>query len=491
LSYSMNRSSGCTVLVAGAERRPVWRPCVTVVFAALVPLSACVHYQPKPLNPATSLTAIESRSVDDPQLRAFLNTNKAATTEPARWDLRALTLLAFYFHPDLDEARAAAAVSRGALITAGERPNPQLQPALGVNTTTPASTVPPWIPSLGLQLPWETAGKRGYRIAEARHRVQAAQLRIVNVAWQVRVRVRRTLLDFVASRRVEEILGRQTTLQSQIVQLLERQLEAGAVTPFEVTQARLAAANAALAADQAAFQRALSGTALADALGLPTASFERFASLVEDGEVKATQIPEAAEANQALLTRSDVLAALSDYEASQSSLQLEIARQYPDLQLGPGYQLDQTDHKWTVALGITLPVLNQNRGPIAEAQARREQAAGRLVGVQASALREISEARATLAAARQKLLTAESLLTTARQQEQRTRGRYDLGDVSRQEVLTSQLEVIAAEVARSDAQAQADRAAGALEDAMQSPLGFENVVLIDPRSPPKGDTLRQ
>ena len=44
---------------------------------------------------------------------------------------------------------------------------------------------------------------------------------------------------------------------------------------------------------------------------------------------------------------------------------------------------------------------------------------------------------------------AESLLATARQQEQQTRSRFELGDVSRQEVLTSQLEAVSAEMAKS------------------------------------------
>jgi cobalt-zinc-cadmium efflux system outer membrane protein len=450
---------------------------VATAWSAISLLVGCVHYHARPLTPSATLSAIEARSVDDPQLKTFLAANQITVRDATRWDLRALTLLAFYFHPDLDEARAAAAAARAAVTTAGERPNPQLQPSLGYNSTVG----PPWIPALGLQIPVETAGKRGYRLAEARHRVQAAQLRIVSTAWQVRVRVRRSLLNLVAARRSEEILSRQLELESQIVQLLEKQLAAGAISPFELTQARLAAANVRLAADQARFQTALSGTALADALGLSTQSFSRLSTLLEAGDMTTTQIPDDDARRLALISRSDVLAALSDYEAAQSALQLEVAKQYPDIQLGPGYQHDQTDNKWTVALGINLPIFNHNLGAIGQAQARREQAATHLVTVQAAALREVSEARATLAAARQKLATAEAQLAATRQQEQRTRSRYNRGDVSRQEVLTAQLEVVAAEVARADAQLQADTTAGALEDAMQSPLGLQDFVLTNPR----------
>jgi outer membrane protein TolC len=337
------------------------------------------------------------------------------------------------------------------------------------------------MPGFGLLLPIETAGKRGYRIAEARRRADAAQLQVVATAWQVRVGVRRSLLDFVTARRAELILTRQATVQDNIVQLLERQLEAGAITPFEATQARLAAATTRLAVNQAAIQRAQAEAALADALGLTRESFSAIAPAVDLGDELTVQLPEPVARRAALVSRSDVRAALAEYEASQSALQLEIARQYPDVAIGPGYLFDQTDNKWTVALGVTLPVFHRNQGPIAEASARREQAAAHLMVVQANALHELSEAEAVLEAARLKLTTAETALTTTRQQEQRRQRMYEAGDISRVEVLTAQLESVAAEVAAAVARAQVERATGALEDAMQSPLGFDDAVLTNPR----------
>ncbi len=457
---------------------------LALVGALLALLTGCIGYHAKPLTPTATLQTIETRSLDDSQLKAFLAANQVTVTDGMRWDLRSLTLVAFYFHPDLDEARAAAAAASGGIITAGERPNPQVQPSIGYDTTTS----PPWIPGLGLSWPIETAGKRGRRLDQARHLQRAAQLRVISTAWAVRVRVRRTLLTYVAAKRAEEILVRQSGLQDQIVQLLQRQLEAGAISPFELTQAHLAAANARLAADQARFQLASSHTALADALGVAPAAFDRIAPLISMEAVPPAPTPDDAARRQALVSRSDVLAALSEYEAAQSALQLEVAKQYPDIQLGPGYQYDQTDNKWTVGVAFNLPILSRNRGPIAEAEAHREQAAAHLAVVQTGALHEVSEAVATLAAARAKVATADTLLETARKEAQRSQQRFELGDISRQEVLTSQLEVVSAEVARSDAQLQSESAAGALEDAMQSPLGFEAIVLTNPRMAAKGVT---
>lgn len=449
---------------------------ILLIGAALA--TSCVHYDAKPIEPTQPLTTIEARTTDDGRLRSFLAVQGSATPDPPRWGLRALTLLAFYYHPALDEARAAADVARGAVLTAGAKPNPTAQPTIGYDTTTP----PPWMPGFGLLIPIETAGKRGYRIAGARRRADAAQLQIVTTAWQVRVGVRRSLFDLVTARRAEAILTRQATVQDTIVQVLERQLEAGAIAPFEATQARLAAATTRLAVNQAAIQRAQAEAALADALGLTRESFRTIAPEVDLGDELNVQQPDPVARRVALVSRSDVRAALAEYEASQSALQLEIARQYPDIDLGPGYLFDQTDNKWTVAFGVTLPVFNRNQGPIAEARARREQAAAHLMVVQANALHELSEAEAVLDAVRLKLATADTALTTTRQQEQRRQRMYEAGDISRVEVLTAQLESVAAEVAAAEARAQVEHAAGALEDAMQSPVGFEDAVLTNPRA---------
>jgi outer membrane protein TolC len=108
--------------------------------------------------------------------------------------------------------------------------------------------------------------------------------------------------------------------------------------------------------------------------------------------------------------------------------------------------------------------------------------------VQANALHELSEAEALLEAGRQKLTTAEATLTVTRQQEQRRQRMYEAGDISRVELLAAQLESAAAEVAVGEARAQVERASGALEDAMQSPLGFEDVVLRNPRVGSTPDT---
>ena len=94
----------------------------------------------------------------------------------------------------------------------------------------------------------------------------------------------------------------------------------------------------------------------------------------------------------ALTSRADLLEALAEYAASQAALQLEIAKQYPDIHLQPGYEFDQGDSKWGIGASVELPVLSRNQGPIAEAKAKREESAARFIALQAKVLAEIDRA---------------------------------------------------------------------------------------------------
>src|SRR5438132_14271341 len=92
-------------------------------------LAACVGYRERPLSPASTASAFQERSLSDPGLENFVRENlgrKISSWPPESWNLQLLTLTAFYFHPDLDVARAQLGVAKAAVRTARERPNPTL-----------------------------------------------------------------------------------------------------------------------------------------------------------------------------------------------------------------------------------------------------------------------------------------------------------------------------------------------------------------------------
>ncbi len=454
----------------------------------LLSVSGCAHYTAQPISAERAAAEFESHTLADPALRAFMETNLSATIAewplPA-WDFPHLALAAFYFHPDLDIARARLATTRAAQTSAAARPNPSLSVSPAYNSTTHLPS--PWLVTATLDLPLETAGKRGYRVAGARHLSEAARLELATVAWQVRGRLRRALIGFHAAREAERLLRQQQSTQEQVVHSLESQLAAGAVSPFEVTQARVGLDRTRLALHDAERQRAEAHAQLAAAVGLPASALDPAVLSLGWLSEPPPALPPAEARRHALFNRTDILGALADYAARESALQLEMAKQYPDVHLNPGYEFDQGDNKWSLGLSVTLPVLNRNQGPIAEAEARRAEAAAQFSALQARVLAEIDRAQAAARAASAKAATADALQANVKGQEQAIQIRLAAGEVSRLELLTTELELSQTELARLDALVKAHEAFGDLEDALQSPvgspLGLPTDLTTDPRPP--------
>ncbi|OJY58431.1 TolC family protein [Thiobacillus sp. 0-1251] len=438
----------------------------------LVLLTGCASYTAKPLDPGGQQTALEARRLDAPQVRQFVERSlghELAPWPPKAWDLDALTLAAYSFHPDLDRAQAQQLVAEAAIVTAGARPNPTAGVSFQRNMDAPAGQSP-WTNGLGLDIPIETAGKRDYRIDQARYLAQAAKLREAEAVWQVRSRVRASLL---AAYPTEALVRRQRDLQEGIARMLERRFAAGFASQPELTQARLTLDRSILALRENQKQGAENLARLAAAVGVPAAALQGVEISYDTFEQlpPVSALPPAEVRRAALLSRPDVLAALADYEASQSALQLEIARQYPDVALGPGYVWDAGQVKWSLGLSLVLPLLNRNEGPIAEAKARREQAAAAFLAVQAKAIAEVDEALAGYGHAVQMVETAEALLRGQQKTERAVAAAFRAGESDRLAWLSAQYETATAELARVNALSQAQQTLGRLEDALRRPIG--------------------
>jgi outer membrane protein, heavy metal efflux system len=448
----------------------------------LLVMAGCAGFEARPIAPEQNVAQLQERSLDDPSLHAFVEANLqggSAETSPP-WNLDALTLAAFYFHPELDVARAQWAVAEAARITAGERPGLAASIAPGRNETTATPT--PRLGTAGVDLTVETAGKRGYRIAEAEQLSEAARLNIASVAWQVRSGVRSSLLGLYGAVESQALLAQQQAIHAENVRILEGQYQAGTISAFELTQARLAADSARLALRDAERREAEARVQLADAVGVPVAALDGVDFSFESFDQLPTGLDAAEVRQQALLNRADILSALAQYAASQSTLQLEIARQYPDIQLGPGYEYDQGDNKWSIGLSVALPA-NRNRGAIAEARARREEAAARFNALQASVLGQIDLAVAAYRAASRKQADASAMLADLTRQEGVAQAMLEAGAISRSDLAALRLQLSVSALARLDALLQAQQAAGQLEDAVQSPLGLPSALWENPPQP--------
>jgi cobalt-zinc-cadmium efflux system outer membrane protein len=451
-------------------------------------VAGCATYHPQPITAAYTASRLDSRSLDDPRLDTFivavLGSGGGSETR-STWNLARLTLAALYFRPDLDVARARLASARAGVITAGQVPNPSLDLGLTYNATTTTPSPLTTGPIVNFLL--ETFGKRQYRTAQAEHMTAAARDALATAVWQVRSEVRTALLNLWAVEQRLRANRQRLDLQDQLVRLLEHRFAAGEASSLDVTRERVQRNQISLAVREDEVQAAADRVQLATAIGIPTTalkdvelSFDAF-----DQPAQPSDNTTSALRREALLHRSDVQGLLAEYAAAQSALQLAVADQFPNLSLGPGYEYDQGDNKYSLSLSAALPIFNQNQGPIAEAEAHRQDVAGRFTALQARIIGQIDSAATRYGAESEALTTADTLLADARDREQQVIRSFEAGAVDRPSLVTSRLERTAAELSRLDVVVHQRQALGALEDALQHPFFEPGVRPFVPTSNPR------
>ncbi len=431
---------------------------------ALLSLPCCVPFRSAPISAGGSASAFAGRSLQDAGLTQFLADQRAAS---GGWTVDRLALAAAYFQGDVRIARAAAAEAEAGVSTAGARPNPVLSFAPAFNASS--SGVSPWILTPALDVTVETAGKRGKRTAQAMAEAEAARLRVSAAAWDARTKVRTAMLELYSARENQALLAAEGLLHEDALRKLEAQVKAGEAPAFEITQARLALNRSKLARHDSEKLAATSMAQLAAAVGVPASALEavelRFSTFESSPEV-----PGGSARRKALIHRSDLLAALADYAATDAALRLEIAKQYPDVHLNPGYEFDQGTTRWALGVSLELPVLNKNQGPIKQAEAKRLSAGAKFEAAQAQVIGEVETALAACRAARAKVHTAGILAEQAAHASATSKSMVAAGEITPLELTRRRIEASASALSLLESRIQAQEAAGKLEAALQLPL---------------------
>jgi outer membrane protein, heavy metal efflux system len=260
--------------------------------------------------------------------------------------------------------------------------------------------------------------------------------------------------------------------RAEAVAVMEERRRAGETSDFEVSVSRAALAQAQLRARAEEGRHLTSRLALAAALGLPGGALDgvELAWPGFDEPRPEDAFPAAAVLDSMRRNRLDLHRSLAEYEAAEAALRLEVARQYPDLRLVPGYTYDQGDSKLKLGLAVEVPIFHRHEGPIAEASARRETAAARVRSTQAAGIAEVQGALARYGAARRLLDEARSIAASLRDREASLRRRVEAGEDDRLALLVLEVELASAESLRVEALASARDALGQLEDALGAPI---------------------
>jgi outer membrane protein TolC len=232
--------------------------------------------------------------------------------------------------------------------------------------------------------------------------------------------------------------------------------------------------------------RSIEGDALAALAALVGVS-ETFFGRVSRVLPSLPDVAPSSEEAQALLVDNhpDLARLRARYEAREAALRLEIAKQWPDLRLGPSASGEVGERKsvFGLSIGIDLPVFDRNQQAIAEASQRREEAR---VSYESSAKRALAELKralraVTLATARHALLR-DTVLPRARDSIRLARQSLAAGPGDALRLLDSERSYRTLLIEALDAELSARSAWAELELAVGRPL-----IVLDGETP---DELR-
>jgi outer membrane protein, heavy metal efflux system len=447
-------------------------------------LAGCARYEPRPLDLAAHPTEYRARRLDDPRLLAWVGRWSEAPTA-RRWSGRQLALAALGTRADLARARADWRAARAGERTAARRPAPGAQGSVE-RAVSGSEGQSPWVVSLGALLNVELGGKRGARLQQARARTAVAEAELRLTAWSV-ARETQAAAQRLAGSEADLEAARHEVGALADLEIRERaRYQEASLSSAELarTGTEVQAARVDAAAAQAAALDARA--ALAGALAMPARALDSVTVVTDSTTSCAALDALGADSVEtlALTARPEMGRALANYAVSESDLRLEVARQYPDLELGPGFIWDQGVHRWTLALALPNLLGFRNRAAIAEAEAARAAAGARVAETQESLLAEVSMAVSACRGALLEQVAADSQVVVAGQAATLAQAAFERGETSGLEPALAALAVARAERLRNAARARMTAAAQALIAAAGNAAALGAERWPDPREEP-------
>jgi len=446
-------------------------------------MAACSfqEYIAKPIDTAALTQKIAGRRADDALFQQYLINNgySPAQLPIQQWELDDLIHCALFFNPSLDVARAQWRSAEAAKLTAAEMRLPTVGGQYSKSNNA-SEEISPHAYGLSIEIPIETANKRNIRIESAQHLSEAAKLRIAQAAWQLRNDVAKAFNEYQANRQQMKLLSKEQAYRQDVVAIYQKRVDLGESSNIELSKAKLQlqTLNTELESKQRNHLVLLSS--LASSLGLPLAQVEQM-QIVDAANTKTPGIPASGTPaladlqTQALLNRLDIRIALERYAIAETKLKLEIARQYPDIVISPGYAYEFGDKIWSLGLSSLMTILTKNKLAIAEATQLREAEAKQFEALQTSVISEVNVANARLTQAMQFLENQKNLYRQQQANTRRMDSRLRTGEIDRLELSYARLEEVLAEQHIALADFQLASSINDLENAIQAPLAGSSI----------------
>ncbi len=341
----------------------------SLTIAAMLAAAGCQAYQPMPLDPLAHIEALRARTTGDEQVARYA----AAMAQQAQvvqaydatdglnlWEAEAVAL---FFNPRLRLARLEAGVALATAENAGQWQDPELSVEGGWILSSIAQ---PWFVGAEIHFTIPLSGRPGVErdLAFARHR--AALREVVTQEWQVLAELRQAWRALESLREQQRLTAEYGQELDELLQRADALYQAGGISVLDrrLVEIERAARRSDLIAIGHRVQRAESE--VKELLGLhPDAPL-----LLTVGAPQPPELPPNAE-DLLLQNHVGIAKRRAEYDTAEQELRLEIRKQFPDLSIGPGYELEEGQSRISLGFGIPIPIINLNREGIARATAAR------------------------------------------------------------------------------------------------------------------------
>ena len=276
--------------------------------------------------------------------------------------------------PTLSAARREVEATEGQVLQGSLRPNPefvfQAEDASRLSRTSSAQ----------LDVPIETANKRGARIDAAERGREVAQTELVDRGQRLRAAVSAAFFDVLAAQELLRAAQDSLNLARRASDIAGKRVTAGKVSPVEETKARVAEASARVALAQAESGLRNARTRLSSLWGNPVPHFTQAEGSIDS----LPDLPDAATLERRLQEAPLLLRAEHELQRRKALVGVEQSRTVPDFTVSVGMKRrDDTIVRDQLLVGVTvpLPVFNRNQGNLLEALRREDKARDELQAV--------------------------------------------------------------------------------------------------------------
>jgi outer membrane protein TolC len=339
--------------------------------------------------------------------------------------------------------------------------------------------ISPYTYNLSIDIPIETANKRNIRIENAQHLSESAKLEVAQTAWNLRTQVAATYYELQFNQAQLRILSKESTYRQEIVDLYQKRHDLGVASKIELSHSKLLlqTTNAALNVQQQ--NKIVLIAKLASNLGLPLHQVQKMTfSEAPSPDAKMAVVSQDLAIDvqsKALLNRLDLRIALERYASAESKLKLEVAKQYPNINLKPSYIYEFGNKIWSLGLSSLMTFLDKNKFAIAEANQLREVEAAQFESLQSSIINEAHAARAKLMQSEQSLVDSKRLYALQQENTKRMQSLFTSGEIDRLALTMTKLEELMSEKSLALAHFQVHTSINNLENSLQQPLNEQDI----------------